>query len=94
MLLLVTCTSALLWAQFPAYADVHLKRFCLHEILCTENYNLWRPGLSVLTKTKIAENYTITTVECIHENIKNMSSIKQKYLMFNIFKPKTNCFII
>ena len=43
MLLLVTCMSALLQARFPMSTDVHLKRFCMHKILCTKNYNLWRP---------------------------------------------------
>ena len=36
MLLLVTCMSALLQAQFPTCMDVHLKQFCMHEILCTK----------------------------------------------------------
>ena len=33
----------LLQARFPMSTDVHLKRFCIHKILCTNNYNLWRP---------------------------------------------------
>ena len=37
--LLVTCTSTLLRARFPTCTDVHVKRFCAHEISCTKNYN-------------------------------------------------------
>ena len=40
MLLLVTCTSALLQARFPKCTGVHLKRFGVHENSCTKNYNL------------------------------------------------------
>ena len=56
MLLLVTCTSALLRVRFPTCTDVHLKRFCVHNILCTKNYDLWRPGW---TKSKIRWFYLL-----------------------------------
>ena len=36
MLLLVTCMSALSRTRFPTCTDVHIKRFCMHEILCTK----------------------------------------------------------
>ena len=39
MLLLVTCMSALLQARFPMSTDMHLKRFCMHKILCTKNFH-------------------------------------------------------
>ena len=42
MLLLVTCTSALLRTRFLTCMDVHLKRFRGHGI--SKNYNLWRTG--------------------------------------------------
>ena len=44
MLLLVTCTSAIIRERFTMCTDVHLKRFCVHENSCTKNYNLRRPG--------------------------------------------------
>ena len=56
MLLLVTCTSALLRVRFPTCTDVHLKRFCVRNILCTKNYDLWRPGW---TKSKIRWFYLL-----------------------------------
>ena len=56
MLLLVTCTSALLRVRFPTCTDVHLKRFCVHNILCTKNYDLWGPGW---TKSKIRWFYLL-----------------------------------
>ena len=31
-----------LCAWFPTGMDVHLKQHCVHKILCTKNYNLWR----------------------------------------------------
>ena len=37
------CMSALSLAQFPMRADVHLKQFCMHKILCKKNYNFRRP---------------------------------------------------
>ena len=43
MLLLVTCTSALLWAWFPTCTDMHLKWFHVHKILCRKIYNLRGP---------------------------------------------------
>ena len=44
MLLLVKCTSAFL------RADMHLEGFCMHEILCMKNYNLWRAAKVFLKK--------------------------------------------
>ena len=44
MLLLVTCKSALLRLQFPMCMNMHLKRFCVDEMLCMKGYNLWKSG--------------------------------------------------
>ena len=43
MLLVVTFMSALLCARFPKCTGMHIKWFCMHDISCKRNYNLWRP---------------------------------------------------
>ena len=46
--IIVTCTSALFRVRFSTSTNVHLKKFWLHEIPCTKNYNFWRPGYCIM----------------------------------------------
>ena len=46
--IIVTCTSALFRVRFSTSTNVHLKKFWVHEIPCTKNYNFWRPGYCIM----------------------------------------------
>ena len=56
MLLLVTCMSATLHAQFCTCMDVHLKQFCKHKISGTKNWFM----KACLLMTDLAEPLMVT----------------------------------
>ena len=56
MLLLVTCMSAILHAQFCTCMEVHLKQFCKHKISGTKNWFM----KACLLMTDLAEPLMVT----------------------------------
>ena len=54
MLLLLIYMSAFLQAQFLICVNMHLKQFCVHKILCTNNYNC--EGLFI-KQSLVKDNY-------------------------------------
>ena len=96
MLLLVKCTSAFL------RADMHLEGFCMHEILCMKNYNLWRAAKVFLKKefnfslyaTVTSCNKSLKFDELISDNTGNSSKTQKNISSKKFANPLCYCNLI
>ena len=96
MLLLVKCTSAFL------RADMHLEGFCMHEILCMKNYNLWRAAKVFLKKefnfslyaTVTSCNKSLKFDELISDNTGNSSKTPKNISSKKFANPLCYCNLI
>ena len=96
MLLLVKCTSAFL------RADMHLEGFCMHEILCMKNYNLWRAA-KVFLKKEFNFSLYATVTSCnkslkfdalISDNTGNSSKTQKNISSKKFANPLCYCNLI
>ena len=62
--------SSLLYAQFPMCTGMNLKWFCMHKILCTKTYDLWKPEA-------YAEASQRFNMECFAKIVKNYNYISK-----------------
>ena len=96
MLLLVKCTSAFLRAA------MHLEGFCMHEILCMKNYNLWRAA-KVFLKKEFNFSLYATVTSCnkslkfdalISDNTGNSSKTQKNISSKKFANPLCYCNLI
>ena len=89
MLLLVTCTSAILRARFSMCTDVHLKRCYVHKISCTKNHNFYE-GLLVMTFLIILSVTGINKFSDLFKMRKQVKGYTQRHLLLRNHEIKTN----